>query len=111
MDAEEPAMRLMVRWRNALMHEDVARVLVGLCGASAEITSITADGDVEMIVDAADVEPADFELAAQQLAAGRDFFIPRTAQWSGGLLGVMQLMTVVELSRGLHYSPVPGIRL
>lgn len=95
----DPArLRLNVRWRDATDFTDLSRGLIGLCGARLDQHPPGMDGFVEFDVEG-DIEADDIGLMIRNIAPEAGDLLGPDPAWSGGLLGVMQLISVVHLVR------------
>jgi uridine kinase len=93
-------LKLNVVIRNSIHHEQLARILVGLCGMHLNTVYSEVPGEIKMTIEG-DLEPEDTALAARELAPHFIDILDIHPKWSGGMTGVMQLVTLVQLESKL----------
>ena len=93
-------LKLNVVIRNSIHHEQLARILIGLCGMHLNTVYSKVPGEIKMTIEG-DLEPEDTALAARELAPHLIDILDIYPKWSGGMTGAMQLVTLVQLESKL----------
>jgi uridine kinase len=90
-------LKLVVRWRDSTEYPELARILIGLCGMRMERRITDLEGFTEFEVEGEEVPAEDLRFAAGRLAPEFDDVLASTPKWSPGILGIMQLLILVQL--------------
>jgi uridine kinase len=90
-------LKLRIWWRDATQCQDFARILIGLCGVGIDQQPPDEHGITQFELDAEEVAAEDFSLAARCLAPELEDLLAREPKWLPGVLGVMQLVVLVQL--------------
>jgi uridine kinase len=102
---EQVPISLRVLLRRGTYYAELSRTLIGLCGAQLEL-DILEGGAVEMVI-GGDVFARDIELAARKLLPHLDDLLALEPRWEGGVTGIMQLTTIMQVDHELKARPVP----
>ena len=94
-------LKLAVRFRQGLLDEDLARVLVGVCGLHVEHLLTGDKAQVEMVIEG-ECSAEDVAMAARRLIPNLNELLDLQAQWSDGVSGLMQLITVAHIHEGMR---------
>ena len=94
---KELAYRLTVSSRGDLNTHSLVRVLVAMCGLQVEWKNSQDAKEVEIEIEG-DVSSEDISLAFKMLLPNLSEFLDVRPKWSGGMLGLMQLITLVHLN-------------
>lgn len=97
----EIRLRMCARMRRGLYYESLTRVLVSLCGLHVDMSMGEEGGGVELRIEG-DVEAEDLSLAAVKLVPHLEELMAIDAQWEGGMIGLMQLISLVEVAEALR---------
>lgn len=92
---------LDVSMRNGVLYQDIARVLIGVCGLRLDMKTPGQDGCAEFTVEG-DVEAGDLELAARMLLPAIDELLDFEPGWRDGMNGVMQFICLVQIAETLR---------
>jgi uridine kinase len=103
--ADQPAnlplkLRLVVRSKNGLNEMSLTRMLIGICGLHVDLLSRPDEMEVEMIIEG-DIVADDLVLVAQMLCPEIFEFLDISPQWDDGVLGLMQLITLLHMHQAL----------
>ncbi len=103
---EEPGkhpmrLKLAVRFRQGLLDEDLARVLVGVCGLHVEHTLTGDRAQVELVIEG-ECSSEDIAMAARRLIPRLNELLDLGACWRDGVAGLMQLITVAHIHEGMR---------
>lgn len=93
-------LKLSVSAKNRLNERSLQRVLVGLCGLHVDFVSGDADPNIKMIIEG-DTSAADISMAAKILCPRTLEFLDIPPNWKDGVLGLMQLITLLHISEAL----------
>ena len=94
-------LRLCVNLRRGLYYEKLIRILVSLCGLHVDMSIGEENSGVELRIEG-DLQPEDLELAAGQLVPHLEELMALDARWESGMIGLMQLITLVEVAEALR---------
>lgn len=92
--------KLRICIKNGIYYQELVRVLIGICGLQVSVNSIDHKGQVIMEV-SGDVASEDIYLAVKILAPHMEELLDFSAQFSNGINGIMQIVTVMEISEAL----------
>lgn len=93
-------LKLVARSRNGLNEISLTRVLVGVCGLHVDMDA-TEDGSEIIISVEGETSSEDIALAARILCPHLLEFLDITPQWQGGVLGLMQIITLSHINQAL----------
>lgn len=93
--------RLEVLAKDGVYSEGIVHTLIGLCGMQVEATAWDATGSVKLSIEG-DISEEDIELAAATIVPGMDELMARKPTWYGGMLGVMQLISLSHVYNSLQ---------
>lgn len=99
-DNHQPRLKLMVRFRNRLNEQAVARILIGMCGLHVDMLVNNETSEVELIIEG-DVTTDDIQLAAKMICPRILEFLDIQPKWQDGMLGLMQLLTLSHINQAL----------
>jgi len=86
--------------RNGVYYDELVRVLIGVCGLQVNVESIDEKGEVIIEV-SGDLASEDVNLAVTILIPHMEELFDFSAEFEGGVLGIMQIMTLMELDEAL----------
>ena len=86
--------------RNGVYYDELVRVFIGTCGLQVNVDSIDERGEVIIEV-SGDVESEDISLAAKILVPHMEELFNFNAEFSGGVQGIMQIITLIEIDEAL----------
>jgi len=92
--------KLKVCIKNGIYYQELVRVLIGICGLQVNIDSIDHKGKIVMEV-SGDVLAEDINLAVKMLAPHIEELLDFSAEFSDGINGIMQIITVMEINEAL----------
>ena len=92
--------KLKVCIRNGIYYQELVRVLIGTCGLQVNLDSVDERGEV-IIEISGDVVPEDIYLAIKILIPHMDELLDFNPKFSGGVFGIMQIVTIMELDEAL----------
>ena len=86
--------------RNGIYYHELVRVLIGICGLQVNIDSIDEKGEVILEI-SGDVASEDVSLAINILVPHMKELFDFNAEFSGGVQGIMQIITLMEIDEAL----------
>jgi len=92
--------KLQVCLRNGIYYQELAKVLVGVCGLQVNLDSVDERGEI-IIEITGDIDSEDVALAANMLAPHMEELLDFGASFSEGILGIMQIITIMEINEAL----------
>jgi uridine kinase len=92
--------KLQIRSNNSLNELSLRRVLIGVCGLHVDIMMDTDKAEVVMMIEG-ETSAADIALSAQILCPNMLEFLDVQPQWQDGIMGVMQLVTLLSINQSL----------
>lgn len=93
--------KLHVSLRSGVFYEDLLKLLIGLCGMHVDFQLGSDGGAVELVI-AGDVTAEDIALAGQEIRGDIEELMGLNPRWHGGMLGVMQLVTLCQICDSLR---------
>ena len=93
--------KLVIGSRHGFNEASLTRVLVGICGLHVDMSSNTAEGDMELTVEG-EVSAEDISLAAKIICPRIFEFLDISPDWQGGIIGLMQLVTLSHINQSLR---------
>lgn len=97
----EKNLKLQVRIRNGAYYHELLRVLIGICDLQVNIEEFDERGSIELDIQG-EVRPEDIRLASSMIVPHLDEFIEDHAGFEEGMLGIMQLVTMIEIDQALR---------
>jgi uridine kinase len=91
-------LKLVATTSNGLSELKLIRVLVGLCGLHVDMT-VSPDGSEVSLAIEGETTGEDIAMAAKVICPEIFEFIDISPEWSGGALGVMQLISLSHINR------------
>ena len=92
--------RLLVHYSNALNELSIIRTLVGVCGLHVDVTMAEGASSVKLMIEG-ETSSEDVALASEILCPKILDFLDVKPQWKGGVLGIMQLITLTHIEQKL----------
>lgn len=92
--------KLRICIKNGIYYQELMRVLVGVCGLQVNIDSVDEKGEVILEI-SGDVASDDVSLALDILVPHMDELLNFSAEFSNGVFGIMQIITVMEIEEAL----------
>ena len=74
---------------------------MSLCGLHVDMSIGEDNSGVELRIEG-DLQPEDLEVAAGQLVPHLEELMALDARWESGMIGLMQLITLVEVAEALR---------
>ena len=99
-DSINSNLKVRVCIRNGVYYDELVRVLIGVCALQVNIDSIDERGEV-IIEISGDVAAEDVSLAVHILVPQMEELFNFSAKFSGGVKGIMQIVTLMELDEAL----------
>ncbi len=96
-----PNFKLKVILVNGIFYQTLAKILIGVCNLHLN-TSISEETNQIMLDIEGDVEAEDIGLAAKMMMPHMDELLDLQPQWQKNMLGVMQLITLAQISEALR---------
>jgi uridine kinase len=93
-------MKLKVSLRNGIYYQELVRILIGVCGLHVNIDSVDERGEVVLEI-SGDVLSDDIHLAVNILVPHMEELLDFSADFSEGIYGIMQIITVMEIDEAL----------
>jgi uridine kinase len=94
-------LRLRVRMRDGIRHEELARGLIALCGLRVDVDFAGDDGTVELTIEG-EVAAEDLAFVASTLVPHLEELLPIEPAWQDGITGVMQLCVLVQIADSMQ---------
>jgi uridine kinase len=91
---------LNIVFKDGLYHQELLRVLTGVCGLQVNIKQPTNLSVVEIDIQG-DVDAEDIKFASKIITPGLNEFLNDEYGFHGGKLGLMQLIALVEINHAL----------
>jgi hypothetical protein len=92
--------KLRVCLRNGIYYQELVRILIGVCGLQVNIDSVDERGEVILEI-SGDVLSDDIHLAVNMLVPHMEELLDFSAEFSEGIYGIMQIITVMEIDEAL----------
>ena len=92
--------KIQVSIKNGIYYQELVRVLIAICGLQVNIVSIDHTGKVLLEI-SGDVVSEDINLAVKMLAPHIEELLDFSAKFSGGINGIMQIITIMEINEVL----------
>jgi uridine kinase len=92
--------KLVVRSRHGLNELSLTRVLVGVCGLHVDMVAGNDASEVEFTIEG-ETSAQDIALAAQMICPRIFEFLDIPPKWQGGVIGLMQLITLSHINQAL----------
>jgi uridine kinase len=92
--------KLLALSRNGLSERSLTRVLIGVCGLHVDIATSDDSSEVELTIEG-ETSGEDVALAAKMLCPRVMDFLDIRPKWAGGVLGLMQLVTLTHIDQAL----------
>jgi uridine kinase len=93
-------LKLLVRTRHGLNELSLNRVLVGVCGLHVDMSSNNDVPEVVLTIEG-DTSAEDISMAAQMLCPRVLEFLDIQPKWQGGVIGLMQLITLSHINQAM----------
>lgn len=94
-------LRLEVLLRRSIYYEELVRTLIGVCGLRLDVDLLEEGTMVRLTVEG-EVVADDVRLAAGILIPHLDELLDRAPAWRGDMLGIMQLISLVQIDQALR---------
>ena len=92
--------KLRVCLRNGIYYQELVRILIGVCGLQVNLDSVDERGEVILEI-SGDVLSDDIYLAVNMLVPHIEELLDFSAEFSEGIYGIMQIITVMEIDEAL----------
>jgi len=93
--------KLRVCLRNGIYYQELVRILIGVCGLQVNLDSVDERGEVILEI-SGDVLSDDIYLAVNMLVPHMDELLDFSAEFTDGLYGIMQIITLMEIDEALR---------
>jgi uridine kinase len=93
-------LKLVVKTQHGFNELSLNRVLVGVCGLHVDIVVSNGGAAVQMTIEG-ETSAADIEMAAAMLCTRVLEFLDIAPKWQGGMIGLMQLITLSHINQAL----------
>jgi uridine kinase len=93
--------KLKIHIRNGIYYQELVKVLVGVCGLQVNIDSVDERGEVVLEI-SGEVVSEDIRLAVNMLVPHMDELLDFSAEFTDGLHGIMQIITLMEIDEALR---------
>jgi hypothetical protein len=102
MDGEisDSNIKLRASIRNGIYYQELAQVLIGVCGLQVNLDSVDETGEVVIEV-SGDVAADDIQLAVEKLLPNMEELLDFSAEFSPNIFGIMQIITFMEIEEAL----------
>jgi uridine kinase len=96
----ESNIKLRACIKNGIYYQELVRILIGVCGLQVNIDSVDERGEVVLEI-SGDVASEDVSLAINMLAPHAEELLDFSTQFSDGISGIMEIITVIEIDEAL----------
>jgi len=93
--------KLRILIRNGIYYQELVKVLIGVCGLQVNIDSVDERGEIVLEI-SGEVVSEDIRLAVNMLVPHMDELLDFSAEFSDGLYGIMQIITLMEIDEALR---------
>ena len=93
-------LKVRVIIKHGIYYSELVRVLIGVCGLQVNIDSLDEKGEVILEI-SGDVLAEDINLAVNILVPHMDELFDFSAEFSSGVIGIMQIVTLMEIDEAL----------
>jgi hypothetical protein len=93
--------KLRTRIKNGIYYQELVKVLIGVCGLQVNIDSIDERGEIVLEI-SGEVVSEDIRLAVNMLVPHMDELLDFSADFTDGLYGIMQIITLMEIDEALR---------
>ena len=93
--------KLRIRIRNGIYYQELVKVLIGVCGLQVNIDSVDERGEIVLEI-SGEVLSEDIRLAVNMLVPHMDELLDFSAEFTDGLYGIMQIITLMEIDEALR---------
>jgi len=100
-DIENIRLQLRISLRDSLYHEELIRLLIGVCGVNIEHDMDESNTSIEILV-GSEVIAEDLQLVARRLVPQSDELLDVEPEWQSGATGVMQLIVLAQTAQILR---------
>jgi uridine kinase len=97
----EPRLKLHVRMDNGFCHEELSRCLIALCGMHIDWLQSSGLDYIDICLEG-DISNEDLDQIARLLIPNLEDLILPDPLWDNGLIGLMQVITLIHISDSLH---------
>lgn len=100
-DTSNIPLKLEVIIRNGLYTERLSRALIAICGVHLEQEILEDNMNIKLMIEG-DIWPEDLSLVANDLLPHLDELLNVTPNWYGDVLGLMQLIALMQINENLR---------
>jgi hypothetical protein len=93
-------LKLHVNLKSGIYYIDLTRVLIGICGLHININKVHETGGIDLEIQGM-VNGRDIALASRKLLPHLEELVDAREEFNDGMLGVMQLIALVEINESL----------
>lgn len=93
-------LKVRVIIKHGIYYSELVRVLIGVCGLQVNIDSLDEKGEVILEI-SGDVLAEDINLAVNILVPHMEELFDFSAEFSSGVIGIMQIVTLMEIDEAL----------
>jgi len=93
-------LKLIVKSHRGFNELSLNRVLIGVCGLHVDLDMAENDRQVQLVIEG-ETSAEDIKMAAQILCPRVIEFLDDAPHWEGGIIGLMQLITLSHISQAL----------
>jgi len=98
---ENIRLQLRISLRDSLYHEELIRLLIGVCGVNPEHDLDESNTSIEILV-GSEVAAEDLALVARRLVPQSYELLDVEPEWQSGVTGVMQLVVLAQMAQILR---------
>ena len=95
-----PRLTLVVKSRRGFSELSLKRVLIGVCGLHVDLNIYDDVSEIELSIEG-EASAQDIQMAAQLICPQIFEFLDLHPQWQGGVIGLMQLVTLSHINQAL----------
>ena len=99
-----PPLQLSVICSSSINYHKLHEMLVSLCCAKVDISYKKGQEKIEMLIQADDIKSTDIELISNKMIPKINEILSLKPKWSDGLLGIMQVFTLIQLTNNAKES-------
>ena len=98
---KDPLIKLIVIMANGFFHEEFIKCLISLCSVHVDLEQANNSDMIKLTIDG-DISSEDIDQISKILIPNQDVLVSEKPKWQDGIIGIIQLITLVHISESLH---------
>ena len=98
---KDPLIKLIVIMANGFFHEELTKCLISLCSVHVDLEQVNNSDIIKLTIDG-DISSDDIDQISKILIPNQDVLVFEKPKWQNGMIGIIQLITLVHISESLH---------